>query len=172
MKYAVVFLSKTGNTEKLAKAIYEAIPDDSKDIQRLSNQTDREIAETIFVGFWTDRGTCSMEVVDYLSEIHDKNIILFGTCGMGADKEYYQHIEKQVSVWVSDDNNYLGTFMCQGKMPINIRKKYEGILEQGGRDDLALRMLRNFDEALLHPNQADYEDADRFVNRMLNKIEY
>ncbi|MDD3140365.1 MAG: flavodoxin family protein [Lachnospiraceae bacterium] len=170
MKYGIIFVSKTGNTEKLAKAIYESIPDNSKDIQRLTEESEYDLADTVFVGFWTDHGTCSMEVLNYLSELHDKNIVLFGTCGMGADEAYYRRIEKQVNVWISDDNNYLGIFMCQGKMPMNIRNKYEAILEQGNQDDKALKMIRNFDEALLHPNQEDYEKADAFVNKIINKL--
>ena len=97
MQYEVLFVSQTGNTEKLATAIYEAIPDGDKEIQRLNKDTPLDLAETYFIGFWTNRGTCSFEVLDYLSELHGKNIALFGTCGMGNDPAYYERIEKQVN---------------------------------------------------------------------------
>lgn len=170
MKYGVIFVSKTGNTEKLAKAIYEAIADNSKDIQRLTEKSEYDFADTLFVGFWTDHGTCSIEVLNYLSELHDKNVVLFGTAGSGPDDLYYHRIEKQVAVWLPDDNKYLGMFMCQGKMPIHIRNKYESILEQGNQDDNALKMIRNFDEALLHPNESDYKEAEKFVNKIIDKL--
>ena len=77
MQYEVLFVSQTGNTEKLAKAIYEAIPDKDKEIQRLNQDTPLDLAETYFIGFWTNHGTCSFEVLDYLSDLHQKNIALF-----------------------------------------------------------------------------------------------
>ena len=95
MQFEVLFVSQTGNTEKLAKAVFEAIPSKSKEIQRLTRDTELDLAETYFIGFWTNHGTCSFEVLDYISELHGKNIALFGTCGMGSDAEYYQRISRQ-----------------------------------------------------------------------------
>ncbi|MEG0108386.1 MAG: flavodoxin family protein, partial [Lachnospiraceae bacterium] len=150
--------------------IYQAIPDSSKDIQRLLDDNGDETADTYFIGFWTDRGTCSMEVLDYLSELHDKNIALFGTCGFGTDESYYQRIGKEVSVWIPDDSRYCGTFMCQGKMPMSVRNKYEQMLENKEKADKARKMIRNFDEALLHPNKEDFEQSDIFVNNVIHML--
>lgn len=170
MQYEVLFVSQTGNTEKLATAIYEAIPDGEKEIQRLNSDTPLDLAETYFIGFWTNRGTCSFEVLDYISELHGKNVALFGTCGMGSDPAYYDRIIKQVSAFLPEDNLYLGAFLCQGKMPMQVRNKYQELLEHGDHDGLARRMLRNFDEALLHPNQEDYVQARKFVEEAMLKI--
>lgn len=170
MQFEVLFVSQTGNTEKLAKVIFEAIPNKSKEIQRLTKDTRLDLAETYFIGFWTNRGTCSFEVLDYISELHGKNIALFGTCGMGSDPQYYQRISQQVSVLIPDDNEYLGTFLCQGKMPMSVRNKYEEALKQGDYDACTRKMIRNFDEALLHPNQTDYEEAKKFVDNIMLKI--
>lgn len=170
MQYEVLFVSQTGNTEKLATAIFEAIPDRDKEIQRLGRNTPLDLAETYFIGFWANHGTCSFEVLDYLSELHGKNIALFGTCGMGNDPLYYERIEKQVSAFIPDDNLYLGAFLCQGKMPMQIRNKYQELLDHGSHDGLARHMLRNFDAALLHPNEEDYALAGKFVEEIMLKI--
>lgn len=170
MLYEVLFVSQTGNTEKLAAAIYEAIPDGEKEIRRLDRDTPLELAETYFIGFWVNRGICSFEVLDYLSELHGKNIVLFGTCGMGNDPDYYERIENQVRAFIPDDNLYLGAFLCQGKMPIQVRNKYQELLDHGCHDGLARQMLRNFDNALLHPNEEDYDLAGKFVEDIVLKI--
>ncbi len=170
MQFEVLFVSQTGNTEKLAKAVFEAIPSKSKEIQRLTRDTELDLAETYFIGFWTNHGTCSFEVLDYISELHGKNIALFGTCGIGSDAEYYQRISRQVSAFIPDDNQYLGTFLCQGKMPMSVRNKYEEALTRGDYDSCTRKMIRNFDEALLHPNQTDYEEAKKFVEGVMLKI--
>lgn len=66
MKTQVLYKSRTGNTEMLAKTIFEAIPGNSKDIALLDGQTNYDMADLYFIGFWTDRGTASVEVLDYL----------------------------------------------------------------------------------------------------------
>lgn len=170
MKFKVIFASQTGNTELIAKTIYEAIPSSDKDILRVQEPDTRESADTYFIGFWTDRGTCSMDIMDYLGELHNKNIALFGTCGMGSDKEYYHRIENQVSAMIPDDNLYLGTFLCQGKMPIQARNKYEEMLKSNMNPDFARYMIHNFDQGLLHPDSEDFIKARKFVETILRKL--
>ncbi len=170
MKYKVLFVSSTGNTENLAKEIYYAIPGKDKDIERLDEHTRLDPAETCFIGFWTNRGICNFEVMEYISELHGKNIALFGTCGMGNVKGYYKQIENKVSAMIPEDNVYLGIFMCQGKMPMHVRDKYEELLKLGINDDMAINLLHNFDQALLHPNQEDFGRAREFVETVLERM--
>ena len=55
MKTQVLYKSRTGNTEKIAKAIFEAIPGNDKDIAAFQGQTDYNMGDLYFIGFWTDR---------------------------------------------------------------------------------------------------------------------
>lgn len=162
MSVQVLYSSKTGNTEQLAKVIFKAIPMGRKDIQRFEGQKDYEMADIYFVGYWTDRGSASFDVLDYLGELHNKKIALFGTCGMGGSEEYYKQIEENIKAFISDDNEYLGAFMCQGKMPIQIRDKYEGLRTDTNQKQIDA-MIRNFDEAILHPDKQDLLEAEKFV---------
>ena len=75
MDYLVVYTSNTGNTEKVAMKIFDSIPGRSKDIQRLEELRDGE-ADTYFVGFWNDRGTCGSRVMEFLSGLHGKKVAL------------------------------------------------------------------------------------------------
>lgn len=47
--------------------------------------------------------------------------------------------------------------MCQGKMPLAIRAKFESNPE----------VLKNFDEALKHPNDKDVDNLMKCVNEAL-----
>lgn len=170
MKCEIVFESKTGNTRALAKALYERLEWKEKEIQELSDNTDAEQADIYFVGFWTDRGSCSMEVIDFLSNLQGKYVALFGTCGMGNQDEYFKDIENRVKVWIPEDNQYLGCFLCQGKMPMQIRKRFEALLAADSQQECARRLLRNFDEAMLHPDDGDFAGIARFANEVLSKI--
>lgn len=71
MDVMVIYSSRTGNTKKVATSIFAAIPGESKDMQPIEEYNGKD-AETYFIGFWTDQGTCDMRVVDLLSELEGK----------------------------------------------------------------------------------------------------
>lgn len=170
LKTQVLYVSGTGNTERIAEVIYREIPGFSKDIKKLDSCFEKCSADIYFIGFWANRGSASVEILDFLSGLHGKGIALFGTCGMGKNPEYYRKIEKNVAAFVPDDNRYLGAFFCQGKMPIKVRRRYEH-LEDSGNADMAARMIRNFDEALLHPDKEDFANARAFVNSIYGQLQ-
>lgn len=169
LEYVVLYASDTGNTKQLAVQIFSALPGNSKDLVDLENCNDIPDAETYFVGFPIHKGTCDMEIVDFLENVDQKNIALFCTCGMGAEENYYAGIEKRVNIWVTEDNRYLGMFLCQGKMPQRVRQKYESMITEDNSEQIQ-RMIRNFDKAMVHPNHSDYESAKAFVVDCLQKI--
>ena len=162
-------MSRTGNTEKIAQAIFSAIPGKNKDIARFAGQTDYDMGDIYFIGFWTDRGSASVEVLDYLGSLQGKKIALFGTCGMGESIEYYRKIEERIKVFIEDVNQYLGCFLCQGKMPMQVREKYLKMRCPGNEGQIQ-KMLQNFDKALLHPDWKDMENAQRFVHRIYSRL--
>ena len=83
MTYSIVYSSKTGNTKMLADALHQALPADdclyfgAPDAQALA-------AERIYIGFWTDKGTCDAETAAFLAQLTQQEIFLFGTCGKRA----------------------------------------------------------------------------------------
>ena len=168
MDYMVVYSSKTGNTKKIATEIFSALPGMSKDMQNLVEYRGKD-ADIFFVGFWVDRGTCDMSVINMLSSLHGKKVALFGTCGMGRDEGYFRMIEQTVKVWIPDDCEYLGTFLCQGKMPMQLRENYEIMMEDPRQELWRKKMLQNFDEGLFHPNDEDLAHAREFVRRLVEK---
>lgn len=170
LKTQILYVSGTGNTERIAEVIYREIPGNSKDIQKLDSCFEKYSADTYFIGFWANRGSASVEVLELLSNLHEKNIALFGTCGMGRNPEYYRKIETSVSAFIPDDNRYLGAFFCQGKMPTNVRRKYEQ-MENSENTEMVRQMLRNFDEALLHPDRNDFANARDFVNSIYRRLQ-
>lgn len=171
LKYLVIYASVTGNTRLLAEEIYNALPVSTKekklvDVRSWHGETD---AETYFVGFWANRGSCTLEIIDLLSSLHCRNVALFGTCGMGAGSRYYDALEQNARVWLSESNNFLGSYFCQGKMPIEIRQKYESY--RGKADDAKIdQMLSYFDEAASHPNKQDFMHAHMFTEDIVSRV--
>lgn len=83
MTYAIVYASKTGNTRLLAETIRESLPQDS--CLWCGGPDERALAaDRIYLGFWTDKGSCSQELTDFLAGTAGKEVFLFGTAGFGA----------------------------------------------------------------------------------------
>lgn len=55
--------------------------------------------------------------------------------------------------------------MCQGKMPLSVRKRYEGMAEE--QPEKVKPLIENFDRALTHP---DDEDLSNFEHKILKHI--
>ena len=150
MSYAIVYSSVTGNTALLAQTIREALPRESccyfgaPDPQALST-------ERIYVGFWTDKGTCDAAAAQFLRQLTGQTVFLFGTAGFGGDGAYFQRILERAEENLGPEVRVVGTYMCQGKMPPAVRRRYQA-MEDGPRKTA---MLQNFDRAASHPDQED-----------------
>nr|WP_317283822.1 flavodoxin family protein [uncultured Sellimonas sp.] len=172
LDYMVLYQSETGNTKKVATTIFSSLPGMSKDLRSLDELSDIPEAGTYFIGFCVHRGTCSLEVGNLLSSLSLKNVALFGTCGAANLENYYKNIENSARIWLEDDNRYLGGFFCQGKMPLQVRQRYESMLTGNEKHDYHLKMqLLNFDEAMIHPTKEDLQMASRFVTTCLEKLD-
>ena len=148
MKQIILYDSATGNTEYLAKALSHALPNvpcgpvGSLDCSK---------AELVYLGFWTDKGTCSDRLRAVLPSLAGKQIFLFGTAGFGGDSAYFQRILERAEENLGPEVRVVGTYMCQGKMPPAVRRRYPA-MENGTRKTA---MLQNFDRAASHPDQED-----------------
>jgi len=169
LDYAVLYSSETGNTKQIAYQIFASLPGQEKDILDLNEIDFIPDAKTYFVGFYVNKGTCGVEVIQCLEHLGGKNVALFSTCGSNPVSEYKKKVENQVKVWIESDNVYLGMFLCQGKMPIQVRKKYESLIREENREQMEW-MMKNFDEAMLHPNETDYQAAKHFALESIKKI--
>lgn len=162
MKYAVVYSSKTGNTKQLADKISEVLP--STDCLYFGKPDEAAlIAPLIYVGFWTDKGMADTDTMEFLKKVEGKNIILFGTAGFGTEAQYMQNILDRVGNEISKTNTVLPGFMCQGKMPLSVRKRYETILAGNSEDKRTAQLIANFDMALSHPDEEDMKNLVRFL---------
>lgn len=164
MKYAIVVSSKTGNTKMLAREIEKQLK--NKDCIYCGEPADLALkADIIFVGFWTDKGTCSDEVQLFLEKCRDKKVFLFGTAGFGGEQSYFTHIIENVRKYLPESATEMGSFMCQGKMPESVRVRYEQITDIPQEKKQA--MLDNFDRALTHPSKEDLEKLIEHIAKVI-----
>jgi len=150
MSYAIVYSSRTGNTAMLAQAVREALP--QEDCRYFGAPAPQALAaDTVYVGFWTDKGTCDEPTARFLQSLTDQKVFLFGTAGFGGAPAYFQQILDRVKANLAPGVQVTGTYMCQGKMPQAVRDRYAAMEESPRRT----AMLENFDQALSHPDQED-----------------
>ena len=150
MTYAIVYSSKTGNTRLLAETLRDTLP--AGDCLYFGTPSDEALhAERIYVGFWTDKGTCDADTAAFLSRVTTQEVFLFGTAGFGGAPAYFDKILAAARQNLPDGVTLCGSYMCQGKMPAAVRARYE-TMEDSPRRQM---MLDNFDAALSHPDAAD-----------------
>ena len=136
-RYSIIYSSRTGNTKLLAEAIRESLPAD------LCNHfgTDEAGAvesEKLYVGFWTDKGTADEAALALLDRVKES---------------------------IDESNSIIGTYMCQGKMPMAVRERYEKMKQQPNPAPNLDGLIRNFDRALTHPDDHDLEELKQAVRR-------
>lgn len=112
-------------------------------------------ADVVFVGFWCDKGSCSPAVQHFLQGLVGKRVFLFGTCGFGESDEYFAQILDRVRTYLSADAQYIGGAMCQGKMGMGVKRRYEGMLEKDPENAQARMLIDNWNKAQSHPNEDD-----------------
>ena len=158
MSYAIVFSSKTGNTRLLADTLRASLPQNECTYFGAPAPEALE-AETLYIGFWTDKGHADDTLTAFLQTLKGKRVFLFGTAGFGGSAEYFEQILAAVQKSLDESNTVIGTYMCQGKMPQSVRDRYQGMEDSPRRT----AMLVNFDQALSHPDQDDLEKLKTVV---------
>lgn len=150
MSYSIVYSSRTGNTAKLAQTIREALP--SEDCIYFGEPDPKALeAETIYLGFWTDKGSCDEASAEFLKSLTGQRLFLFGTAGFGGVPAYFEQILDRVKSKLGSGVTVVGSYMCQGRMPMSVRERYMQMEESPRRT----AMLKNFDAALNHPDAED-----------------
>ena len=91
MTCAIVYSSRTGNTKQLAEAVRASLGEQT--CLYMGPPDDRALtADRLYVGFWTDKGTCDAATAGFLSKVSGKEVFLFGTAGFRGEPAYFESI--------------------------------------------------------------------------------
>lgn len=165
MSYAVVYSSKTGNTKMLADAVSAVLPA-ADCLYCGAPDAQAAQADVVFVGFWTDKGSCDKSVAEFMQLLAGKKVFLFGTAGFGGSEIYFNQILDRAAANLPAGNTLIGKYMCQGKMPASVRESYVKMSE---KDPARFNpLIENYDRALAHPNE---EDVEHFVRAVRTAVE-
>ena len=172
MKYAVIYESATGNTKLLAEAVRTELGVEKcvcfAAVSEIEENMEEKIKEAnvFFLGFWTDKGDCSEKMGKYMETLCGRKVFLFGTAGFGGAEAYFAQILSRVSAHLGEGSMIAGSYMCQGRMPESVRRRYESMLEKNPGDEKIQAMIENFDRALAHPDEKDTERLRQKVKEL------
>ena len=161
MKYAIIY-SSTGNTKLLADKVSEVLP--KEDCVYFGMADDKALeAERIYVGFWTNKGTCDDISAAFLKKVTNQEVFLFGSAGFGMSEDYFTEIINRSKENLTNKDLVVGSFMCQGKMPMSVKERYLKMKEEKANVPNIDMLIENFDLALSHPDENDFEKLAKAV---------
>lgn len=164
MKYSIIYSSRTGNTKLLADNLKKTLPRENCIYYGDVNEKALE-SDMIFIGFGTYKGECDENLSALLNKLNNKKVFLFGTAGFGKSQSYFEQIISRVKNNINESNTVVGSYMCQGKMPMSIRSRYESMLDKN--PEKMKELIENFDEALSHPNKEDFTKLNDIVLKVM-----
>jgi len=151
------YLSKTGNTKKVAEAIYETLKDEKR-IKPIADITEDEIknADLIFIGFPVYSHTVPYKAEVFIKKIPPrKKIALFSTHGSISGTRLSREA-LEYAVTLAGNLNVLGTFSCRGEVSMEALETLLNSPEHNAWAEMA-------PTAKNHPDKSDLEDARAFT---------
>ncbi len=161
MKVLVTYFSLTGNTEKVARAIYEVIKGE-KDIVSIKEVENVDKYDVVFCGFPVHTHSVPPIVAEFIKNIPaGKKLALFTSHGsLRGGHLAVTAIEQAVSLALK--TRVIGTFGCRGKVS---QKLIDDLMTKPEHRAWA-EAAQSADS---HPDRADLEDAQDFAGRMIEK---
>jgi flavodoxin len=164
MNVLVTFYSETGNTKKVAEAIFASIRHIRKKLLPIDLTDDVDQYDLIFCGFPVMNHSVPAQTTRFLQDIpKGKKLAFFATHGSlrGGEKAIAAFY---AALSLAHGQTILGTFGCRGQVKFEL---LDSLMEQPQNRTWA----NEAQSANGHPDPADLEDARDFATLMLHSAE-
>ena len=161
MKVLIAYMSQTGNTKKIAEAIYDAIPE-PKEIKRVEDVTSLEGYDLTFLGFPIHASGPDKQAKTFLqTHVKNSSIALFFT---HAATDGAPPVEGWIQKFrdASTGANIVGTFECQGQASGLVKTIM--LLNRNPKVRESARTSKG------QPDATRLERARTFANETINKL--
>lgn len=154
-KILVTYISWTGNTKKVAYAIFGALEGD-KTIKPWDEAQNLDEYELIFIGFPVHSHSVPIKTEKLIKKIPPgKKIALFSTHGSLTGSRLSREALEHASILASNAK-ILGTYTCRGRVSLKA-------LEVMGKSPEHKAWVEMAASAQTHPDENDLEDARSFA---------
>lgn len=158
LKILVAYFSRTGNTKKVAEAIFDAL-DGEKILKTVGEVKSLDPYDLVFVGFPVQSHSVPYKVEVFLKNVPaGKKIGLFCTHGsLPGHRLAREAIE--YAVILASRAKVLGTFACRGKVSLEA-------LDALSKSPEHLEWTEMAASAAGHPNETDLDEAKVFARQV------
>ncbi len=166
MRVLVAYTSRTGNTKKVAEAIYDEIGEEEKALREFDDVQNLDTYELVFVGFPIENfGPCKKAQEFLRSLCADKSIVLFIT---HAAPEYNKFVPGWLAecVAAASASNVEAVFHCQGELAESVK---QAMLKSS--DPIIRFWADKASTTKGQPNAARIERARAFVREIMKESE-
>jgi flavodoxin I len=173
MKILIAYLSQTGNTEKVAKAIYEeASPTHDIETKKLEEVNPENVSgyDLIFIGSPIHAGNLSGAVKDFLGRLQIPSGVKLAGFVTHSGAAYPEQIlgkftEPFKAACEKNALEYLGCFNCQGFLNPAIHE-----MVKKGQNLTDEQWAERVKQMTGHPDEADLKKARAFAGEVLAKF--
>jgi flavodoxin I len=158
----VTYYSESGNTEKLARAIYEGLDATGKKIAPISEVANLDDYDVLFVGFPVHGSSVPVKAEKCLKKIPEgKMLAIFATHGslrggqLAITAFHY-------AMSLAPKAQVIGSFGCRGQVKPNL---LQALMNKPEHKSWAMEAQ----SAKGHPDDADLEDGKEFAKWMMGK---
>jgi len=158
-KILVTYISWTGNTKKVAEAIFEALEGD-KTLKSFDEVQTLDEYDLIFIGFPVHSHSVPFKIEELIKSIPSgKKIALFSTHGSLTGSHLSREALEHATILASGAK-ILGTFACRGKVSLQAME----VLSRSPEHQSWVEMAAS---AQTHPDESDLADARSFAKWMV-----
>jgi flavodoxin len=167
LKSLVVYSSKTGNTRKVAEAIYDILPDGREKFP-VEEAPPADGYDFVAVGFWVDKGAPDQKATAYMKTLSGSTVGLFGTLGAKPDSDHARECVRK-AVDLVDGNRVMGSFLCQGRIDPAVVE----MMKQHASDihPMTAERMANIQAAESHPDETDLANARTAFEQMVRELQ-
>lgn len=159
MKTLVVYSSQTGNTKKLASAVYESLKGE-KEIFPVQNAPDPKNYDFIALGFWFKGGKPDPKSAEYLDKVgKGKRLFLFATHGASPRSDHAKNGIKNAAN-LAPDAELIGSFTCQGEVNPKVMEKVKA-------KPVPPVWINDAPDAAGHPDDGDINRIKEVINNLV-----
>ncbi|MBL4901625.1 MAG: flavodoxin family protein [Desulfocapsa sp.] len=158
MKSLIVYSSKSGNTKKLAEAVYNHLTGE-KELCAVGDAPDPAGYDFVAMGFWLQGGQPDPASQEFLAKIEEgQRLYLFATHGAATGSPHAVNAMNSAKA-IAAKGHIIATFSCLGQVP-------EKVLEMASRKDPQPPWFADAPAAVGHPDEKDMENVVRLLEEL------
>ena len=159
MKSLIVYSSQSGNTKKLAQAVYESLTG-PKEMYAVTEAPDPADYDFVALGFWLQAGKPDPKSAEFIGKVGKKPLFLFATHGAAAGSDHAISA-MDAAKSLASEADIVGTYSCQGEVNPKVLEKAKSKPEPPV-------WIADAPNAVGHPDGPDIEVLKHQISELLS----